>query len=151
VSKVIPVVLLILLATIILCVGCAPAVAREDFDKVKGDLATTRTELGSTKNQLTTAQDQVKILQAQVAKLSAMSAYTIWYDQYYTCWYYGYTNFQYADLATFTSNFGAMIAGTNDPALTKAREEHLVSAKNFETVTASLPRDYKSWTKEETE
>jgi septal ring factor EnvC (AmiA/AmiB activator) len=77
VSKVIPVVLLILLATIILCVGCAPAVAREDFDKVKGDLATTRTELGSTKNQLTTAQDQVKILQAQVAKLSAMSAYTI--------------------------------------------------------------------------
>jgi hypothetical protein len=117
---------------LLFCVSCAPSVVKEDFDKVKADLET--------------AKDQVKTLQQHVGKLSAMSAYWMWVDQYYS----GGVTYQFADKESFYSTLGTLVKATNDPDSLKAWEYYMAASTNLDNVVKSLPADYKTWDKDQT-
>ncbi len=141
-SKSIWLVALIFVSVLILNTGCAPSVLKEDFDKVKAQLTDTQT-------QLTAAQGQIQSLQRNVSKLSAISAYTLWYDQYYTYWNYGSTIYQFADRKAFTNNFGTLIEGINDSTVKQTWKDYQAVYDKFDALLKSLPADDKTWDKDQ--
>jgi len=112
----------------VLLSGCAKGVAPEEF---------------------ATAQTQIKSLETQVADLSAISAYNIWYDQYYL---YGTETQYYAfpDTASFNKRLGDLVYATGDSASKTAWDAYLVADTALSDVLAQLPEDYTTWTEEQT-
>jgi hypothetical protein len=152
-KRIIPVVstALALVLVLLLSFGCAPSVALVDFNKTQADLTATKADLTAAKAELAKLQDQFKTLQGQTSMLSAIAAYTLWYDQYYTYWYSGYTNYQFADATSFQNNFGNLIKGTSNAATLKAWEDYLTSYQSYDAVLKSLPKDNKTWDKGQTD
>jgi len=132
-------------ATVFLAVslsGCAGGGVPADYEQVKSTLATVQADLSAAKADLTKANNEIKTIKAmvtgltpQVAGLSAMAAYSIWYDQYYKIY-----NYQFADTATFQKEFGALITATNNAAAKTAWDAYLVTAsvENFGNVGTAL-------------
>jgi len=90
---------------------------------------------------------QVRILEleAQVAGLSAISAYGIWYDQYYEVY-----NYQFEDVATFNWKLGTLIDATNDANALAYWYYYLEVDTALNDILAELPEDYNTWTEEQT-
>jgi len=145
-NKALTIIAITLSLVLLFCVSCAPSVVKEDFDKVKVDLTATKADLTAAQADLTAAKDQVKTLQQQVGKLSAMSAYWMWVDQYYS----GGVTYQFADKASFYSTLGTLVKATNDPDTLKTWESYMAASTNLDNVVKSLPADYKTWNKEQT-
>jgi len=116
---------------VILVNGCAPSVAPEDFAKLQGEL--------------TASQNRVTKLETQVQKLSTISAYSIWYDQYYAV-----NNYVFKDTKTFNEQFGVLVAATGDAASQAAFSAYLAAATALDNLVASLPKDYTTWTADQT-
>ena len=114
---------------VILLSGCAAGVAPEDFTEVQGEL--------------TAAQNEIKALEAQVASLSAISAYTIWYDQYYAV-----GNYIFADTASFNEKLEALIEATGDSASETAWNTYLAAENALIALREELPEDSSVWTEE---
>ena len=89
---------------------------------------------------------QVRILEleAQVAGLSAISAYSIWYDQYY-----GIGNYVFADVATFNWKLGTLIDATNNTNAITYWYYYLAADTALNDLTAESPEDYSTWTDEQ--
>lgn len=112
----------VMLGTILLS-GCTPGVATEDF---------------------TAAQNRIEELEVQVASLSAISAYNVWYDQYYAVGAY-----VFADVAAFNDKLGAMVVATGDSASTTAWNTYLAADTALNSVVEALPEDYTTWNEEQ--
>ena len=108
--------------------GCATGASQEDFAKLKAEVAS---------------------LSANSAYLSAVTAYNIWYDQYYNFGtekqYYVFT-----DTASFNKRIGDLVYATGDSASKAAWDTYLASDKALNDVLAELPKDYTTWTQEQT-
>lgn len=89
---------------------------------------------------------QVRILEleAQVAELSAISAYAIWYDQYYEVY-----NYAFADVATFNWKLGTLVDATNNTSALTAWYSYLEVDTALNDIVAELPEDYDTWTEEQ--
>jgi len=122
---------------VILLSGCAAGVAPEDFAEVQGGLTTTQSELTATQN-------EIKALEAQVSDLSAISAYTIWYDQFY-----GVGNYIFADTASFNEKLGALIEATGDSDSQTAWSTYLAAENALIALLEELPEDTTTWTEED--
>jgi len=134
--------LILVVATMVgvmLVSGCAAGVAPEDFAKVQSDLATAQ-------NDLEAAQSEIEALKTQVAILSAISAYDIWYDQYYAVGAY-----EFADSASFIKKFGTLIEAIGDSACETAWNNYVAADKNLSDVVKGLPEDSSTWTEEQNE
>ena len=121
--------IVVALLGVILLSGCAAGVAPEDFTEVQGEL--------------TAAQNEIKALEAQVASLSAISAYTIWYDQYYAV-----GNYIFADTASFNEKLEALIEATGDSASETAWNTYLAAENALIALREELPEDSSVWTEE---
>ena len=128
--------IVVALLGVILLSGCAAGVAPEDFTEVQGELTTTQSEL-------TAAQNKIKALEVQVASLSAISAYTIWYDQYYAV-----GNYIFADAASFNEKLGALIEATGDSASETAWNTYLAAENALIALREELPENSSVWTEE---
>lgn len=119
----------VMLGTILLS-GCTAGVATEDFAAVQSDLIA--------------AQNRIEELEVQVASLSAISAYDIWYDQYYEVY-----DYVFADVATFNAKLGAVVVATGDSASITAWSTYLTADAALTDVVAGLPEDAETWTEEQ--
>jgi outer membrane murein-binding lipoprotein Lpp len=130
--------------------GCSSGVPA-DYEQVKSDLAATKSSLAAVQNQLATVQSQLATAQTtitglgpQVAGLSEISAYNIWYDQYY-----GVDNYLFKDAATFQKELGALITATGDAATQAAWTKYLATRKSLDDIVTSLPADSTTWTNDQ--
>jgi hypothetical protein len=121
--------------------GCSSGVPA-DYEQVKSSLAAVQADLSATKADLTAANNEIAATKAmvtgltpQVTGLSAMSAYSIWYDQYYEIY-----NYQFADTATFQKELGALIAASGNAAAKTAWDTYLAtnSIEDFGEIGAAL-------------
>jgi len=122
----------------ILLSGCAVGVAPEDITKLQGDLTTARSDLATVQNHITD-------LEASVADLSAISAYNVWYDQYYEVGTY-----VFADTSAFNTKLGALIEATGDSASRTSWNAYLAADTGLTERVEALPADYDTWTEEQT-
>ncbi len=155
--------LILVVATMVgvmLVSGCAAGVAPEDFAKVQSDLATAQndleaaqseieaaqSEIEAAQSEIEAAQSEIEALKIQVAILSAISAYDIWYDQYYAVGAY-----EFADSASFIKKFGTLIEAIGDSACETAWNNYVAADKNLSDVVKGLPEDSSTWTEEQNE
>ena len=122
----------------ILLSGCAVGAAPEDITKLQGDLSTARSDLAA-------AQSQIADLEASVADLSAISAYNVWYDQYYAI-----GNYVFADTSAFNAKLGALIEATGDSASKTAWDAYLTADTGLTERIRALPEDYTTWSEAQT-
>jgi len=120
------------------------AVTQNDLAATKTDLAATKADLAGAKANLSTAQNQITALEVQVASLSAISAYNIWYDQYYSI-----GNYLFADVAAFNTKLGALVNSTGDTASKAAWDEYTAGDTALTSLVAELPEDTLTWTTEQ--
>ncbi|GAI93905.1 unnamed protein product, partial [marine sediment metagenome] len=76
--------------------------------------------------------------------LSAISAYNIWYDQYYSI-----GNYLFADVAAFNTKLGALVNSTGDTASKAAWDEYAAGDTALTSLVAGLPEDTLTWTTEQ--
>ncbi|MAF85253.1 MAG: hypothetical protein CL875_02005 [Dehalococcoidales bacterium] len=112
--------------------------------KVAG-LATDQNRIAELNDRIAELNDRIAELKPQVEKLSAISAYSIWYDQYYAV-----GNFIFEDTEAFNGGVGALIAAAGDAASQAAWENYLATDSAFNAVVAGLPEDYEAWTEDQT-
>ena len=93
---------------------------------------------------LAVAQDRIIALEVRVAELSAIAAYTIWYDQYYEVY-----NYVFDDVPTFNYKLGTLIHAANDADLLAAWYSYLAADTALNDLVAELPEAYVSWTTEQ--
>ncbi|MSP79213.1 MAG: hypothetical protein EXR67_06675 [Dehalococcoidia bacterium] len=105
------------------------------------DLAVSQSKLAQTQADLVAAQNQIKTLTSQLAAQATLSAYAIWYDQYYAV-----GNYKFPDVPSFNKKLGSLIAATSDNDSVKSWTTYLAADKTNTDLNTSLPTDYKTWT-----
>lgn len=79
-----------------------------------------------------------------MASLSAISAYNIWYDQYYSI-----GNYVFADVEAFNAKLGALVNATGDTASRAAWDEYTAADTALTSLVAELPEDTLTWDQEQ--
>ncbi len=116
----------------------------EDLTKTRGELNTQIEDLTKTRGELEDLfDDSIKLNE----ELSAIVAYSIWYD-----YYYGTGTYSFDDVTAFNSQLGSLIAATGDTNSRAAFEVYYAIHYDYTTLVASLPEDniwtqsqYESW------
>jgi len=122
----------------ILLSGCATGVAPEDITKLQGDLTAAQSDLATVQNHITD-------LEASIADLCAISAYNVWYDQYYAI-----GNYVFADTPAFNAKLGALTEATGDSASKTAWDAYLTADTGLTERIRALPEDYTTWSEAQT-
>lgn len=117
---------------------------QNDLATTQNALAATQKDLAAAKADLVTAKNRNQEIEAQVASLSAISAYNIWYDQYYSI-----GNYLFADVAAFNTKLGALVNSTGDTASKAAWDDYIAGDTALTSLLAELPEDSLAWTAEQ--
>jgi hypothetical protein len=133
-EKVIRTIILITLAISMLLAlaftGCGGGVSQADFDKLQSELEEAKKEIAA--------------LETQVSVLSTISAYQIWYDQYYQIGAY-----EFADSESFIEKFGALIDAIGDAEAEEAWSKYIKTEGDLRDVVAELPANSDDWTSQQ--
>jgi len=104
---------------------------------------------GVSEEQISTLYEKVDSLnsrmadsEAQVTALSAISAYQLWFDQYYSLGTYSFP-----DIKTFNRSCGRLISKVNDVDAVAAWNIYLQADKAYYDLFEILPKDTATWTK----
>ena len=97
---------------------------------------------------LAVAQDRIIALEVRVGELSAIAAYTIWYDQYHNIGTAAQA-YAFTDVATFNYKLGTLVNATGDADLLAAWYSYLAADTALNDLVAELPEDYETWTTEQ--
>jgi len=145
------IILVIVMLMAVLLGGCRSGIVFEDIAPLMTDVAATKSELVAAKSELAAAnsalaeaQNRIETLESEIAILSSISAYNIWYDQYYTVGYY-----EFKDVISFNEKFGAIIEATDDSNSIVAWKAYLVANEELNTLAKTLAEDYSLWSMDE--
>ncbi len=101
-------------------------------------------ELAAVQSELTTAQNRIESLEAQVATLATISAYNVWYDQYYAKGAY-----RFADADSFHEKLGSLVKATGNETSKTSWSSYITSDKTLSDIVTELPEDTSTWTQEQ--
>ncbi len=122
------------------------AKAQSDLAKAQSDLSAVQAQLKGTAKQsdVGAVQDKIKSMESQVASLSAISAYGIWYDQFYLV-----GNYEFADTPSFNQKLETLVKATNNSDVLTAWNSYIAGDKALSELLKSLPEDANTWNKEQ--
>ena len=95
-------------------------------------------------DELAATDSKIESLEQQVALLSTISAYNIWYDQYYARGTY-----TFADVKSFNEKLGTLISANSEGAALETWEKYLIADKSLSDLIATLPEDTSTWDKDQ--
>lgn len=114
--------LVILLMAVVLLGGCA-SVSEDD---------------------LAALQNQLQVYEENLSALTAVIAYQIWYDQYYSLGTYAFP-----DVASFNKTLGSRIREVGDSDSASAWNVYLSADSEYNQVLTALPKDTSTWNSEQ--
>ncbi len=125
--------------------GCSSGIPQEQYDQLESELTSSQQQVedltktnGELENLLN---DSIKLNE----ELSAIAAYSIWYD-----YYYGTGTYSFDNVTAFNSQLGSIIAATGDTNSRAAFEVYYAIHYDYNTLVASLPED-NIWTQSQFE
>jgi len=89
-------------------------------------------------------QNQLQAYEDNLSKLTAVTAYQVWYDQYYSLGTYSFP-----DTASFNRTLGSMIREVGDNNSAISWNAYLSADSNYNNVLTTLPKDTSTWTTEQ--
>jgi len=110
--------------------GCSSGVSEEEFTSLNGKLDALNLKLEES--------------EAQITALSTISAYQLWFDQYYSLGTYSFT-----DVKTFNRSCGRLISKVNDADAVVAWNLYIQADKAYYDLFEILPKDTATWTREQ--
>lgn len=126
---------LALVIAVMLLSGCgALGIAKQ------GEVATVQGEVAAVQGELTAARSKIESLEKQVVLLSTISAYNVWYDQYYARGTY-----LFASVNSFNEKLGSLIGANGKGPSGESWEKYLVADKTLSDLIATLPEDTQTW------
>lgn len=126
----------VILALLLTVGGCAPGVSTEDFN---AQISALNEKIDALTAQLTDSQ-------SQVASLSAMSAYQLWFDQYYSLGTYSFP-----DVKSFNKSCGLLIKKTDNGNTITSWNQYIQADKTYYDLLNTLPKDTSEWTMDQYE
>jgi len=108
--------------------GCSSGVSEEDFSSLSGKLDALSLK--------------VEESEVQIAALSTVSAYQLWFDQYYSLGTYSFT-----DIKDFNRSCGQLISKVNDADAVVAWNLYIQADKAYYDLFEILPKDTATWTR----
>ena len=126
----------VILALLLTVGGCAPGISTEEFTA----------QIDTLNEKIDTLTAQLADSDQQVASLSAMSAYQLWFDQYYSLGTYSFP-----DVKSFNKSCGILIKKTSDGNTITSWNLYIQADKAYYDLLDSLPEDTSTWTMEQYE
>ncbi len=134
--------------------GCSSGIPQEQYDQLRSEsdsfqqqleeLNTRVEDLTKTNGELENSLNNSARLNEE---LSAIAAYSLWYD-----YYYGTGAYSFSDVDTFNSQLGSLIAAIDDTNSQAAFDVYYATHDDYTTLVDSLPEDniwtlsqYESW------
>ena len=134
-----------ILALLLTVGGCASGVAVEDFEAQISSLNEKIEAQNSSLNEKIEAVElKLTDSESQVASLSTMSAYQLWFDQYYSLGTY-----TFPDVKSFNSSCGLLIKEVNNGNTVTSWNLYIQADKAYYDLLDSLPEDTATWTLEQ--
>ena len=138
---------LLISVTLVMVVGCSggETVTDSTREQAVADLSAAKAEVAELTTSNTALEAQVSEMETSLQsssslnqELSAISAYGIWYDNYYGSGIYSFDD--------FNAQLGALVVATGDANSIAAFNVYYEADQAFDTVLAELPQDNSAWT-----
>lgn len=120
-----------ILALLLTVGGCASGVSTEDFEA----------QISSLNEKIEAVELKLADSDSQVASLSTMSAYQLWFDQYYSLGTY-----TFPDVKSFNKSCGLLIKEVNNGNTVTSWNSYIQADKAYYDLLESLPEDTATWT-----
>lgn len=120
-----------ILALLFTAGGCASGVSTENFEE----------QISSLNQKIDALNLTIADSELQVTTLSTISAYQLWFDQYYSLGTYSFP-----DVKTFNRSCGQLISEVNDADAVAAWNIYIQADKAYYDSLEILPKDTSTWT-----
>lgn len=141
-----------MLAVLFAVGGCASGVSDEtlgaQISPLNEQISALGEQISSLSEQISSLDERIEGLdsriagsESQVAVLSSMSAYQLWFDQYYSL-----GTFSFSDVNSFNKSCGRLISEVNDADTVAAWNLYIQADKAYYDLLATLPEDTSTWT-----
>ena len=131
-----------ILALLLTVGGCASGISPEDFEAQISSLSE------QSEAQITSLNEKIEALEiklaeeeSQVASLNTMSAYQLWFDQYYSLGTYSFP-----DVKSFNKSCGLLIKEVNNRDTVSSWNLYIQADKAYYDLLESLSEDTDTWT-----
>lgn len=134
--------------------GCSSGIPQEQYDQLTSELTSSQqqleeldTRVGDLTKENAALENSLNNSTKLNEELSAIAAYSIWFD-----YYYGTDAYNFDDVAVFNEQLGSLITATGDTNSQAAFSVYYEADNAYNEVVDSLPEDnvwtmsqYKSW------
>ncbi len=134
--------------------GCSSGIPQEQYDQSQSELTSSNqqleefnTKIENLTKEIAEFEDLINNSATLNEELSAIVAYSLWYDYYYEIGTY-----DFGDVDTFNSQLGSLIAAIDDTNARSAFDVYHATHYDYITLVDSLPEDniwtqsqYESW------
>lgn len=134
--------------------GCSSGIPQEQYDQLTSELASSQQQLEELNTRVEDLTEENAALENSLnnstklnEELSAIAAYSIWFDYYYGTGAYSFDN-----VTAFNEQLGSLITATGDTNSQAAFDGYLEADNAYNEVVDSLPESniwtpsqYKSW------
>jgi len=128
--------LIAILALIITAGGCSSGISSEDFEE----------QLALLNEQIDALSLKITDSELSVTTLSTISAYQLWFDQYYSLGTYSFS-----DVKDFNRSCGELISEVNDGDVITSWNIYIQADNAYYELLEELPTDTAAWTQTEYE
>ena len=123
--------------------GCSSGISPEQYEQLESELTSSHqqleelnTKIEDLTKEIAEFEDLINNSATLNEELSAITAYSLWYDYYYNIGTYDLN-----DIDTFNSQLGGLIAATGDTNSQQAFEVYYQANSDYNVVVDSLPED----------
>lgn len=134
--------------------GCSSGIPQEQYDQSQSELTSSNQQLEEFNTKIENLTKEIAELEDLInnsatlnEELSAITAYSLWYD-----YYYGAGAYDFSDVDTFNSQLGSLITAIDDANSRAALDVYYKTHYDYNTLVDSLPEDniwtlsqYESW------